>query len=143
MADALHVEARWDGGLSAVATARGHEVRIDEPVEAGGRDGGMMPTELMFAALASCFCLAVAHVAAKRDLELAGLGVTVHAERAGRELRYRRVRVEVTDGGGDADLAKLVERARPFCWISNIVPADHLEVSYVSTVPAEAATDGR
>ena len=63
MADALHVEARWAGGLSAVATARGHELHVDEPPHAGGRDAGMMPTELLCASLASCFCLAVAWVA--------------------------------------------------------------------------------
>lgn len=138
MADALHVEARQDGPLSAVATARGHEVRADEPAEVGGGDRGMMPTELMCASLASCFCLAVAHVAAKRDVELPGLRVRVDAERAGRELRYGRLRVEVS-ADGDADLPALVERARAFCWVSNMLAAD-LDVTYTTTsAPATRA----
>jgi len=132
VADALHVEARWDGGLSAVATARGHEVRIDEPVEAGGGDGGMMPTELMFAALASCFCLAVAHVARKRGRELPGLQVTVDGRRAGTELRYGRLRVCTAAAVDEQDLAALVERAKPFCWVSNML-APGVELEYVST----------
>ena len=139
MADALHVEARWAGGLSAVATARGHELHVDEPPHAGGRDAGMMPTELLCASLASCFCLAVAWVAAKRDVDLPGLRVKVDAERVGRELRYGRVRVEVAAAGAD-DLGALVERARPLCWVSNML-ADDIEVTYVHKVLAPAAAD--
>jgi len=93
----------------------------------------MMPTQLFLAALASCFCLAVAHVAAKRDVELPGLRVTVDAERVGKELRYSRLRVEVSAASGEHDLAALVARAKQFCWVSNML-ADDLEVSYVSTV---------
>ncbi len=139
MADAVHVEARWGGGLSAVATARGHELHIDEPPYAGGRDAGMMPTELLCASLASCFCLAVAWVAAKRDLELPGVRVTVDAARVGRVRRYGRVRVVVAAAGAD-DLGALVERARPFCWVSNML-ADDIEVTYVHKVLAAAAAD--
>jgi uncharacterized OsmC-like protein len=142
MSDALHVQARWNGALSATATAREHEVVADEPAHAGGGDGGMMPTELMFAALSSCFCLAVAHVAAKRDIELPGLRVTVDAERVGRELRYGRVRVEIAAAAGEHDLAALVERAKPFCWVSNML-ANDLEVTYVPVVLQSPAADAR
>jgi putative redox protein len=138
MGDTLHVEARWTGGLSAVATAREHEVRADEPLDAGGGDLGMMPTELLLSALATCFCLAVAHVAGKRDIELPGLRVTVDGERVGRELRYGRLRVEVAAASGEHDLEALVTRAKPFCWVSNMLSSD-LEVSYVSLVLAHDA----
>lgn len=141
MSEPRHVEAVWDGGLSAVVTARHHELIADEPEAVGGGDAGMMPTEIFFAGLSSCFCLAVAHVAAKRDIALPGLRVTVDAERVGNELRYSRLRIEVSALPGDHDLAALVERAKPFCWVSNML-ADDLEVSYVSTVldapPADA-----
>ncbi len=133
MRESRHVEARQSGALSAVVTAREHELIADEPVEAGGEDRGMMPTELLFAALSSCFCLAVAHVAAKREIELPELRVSVDAERIGRELRYRRVRVEIEAVAGDHDLAALVERAKPFCWVSNMLAPD-IEISYVPVV---------
>jgi len=131
--ESRHVEARHDGPLSAIVTARGHELIADEPLDVGGRDRGMMPTELIFAALSSCFCLAVAHVAAKRDIELADLRVSVDAERIGRELRYGRVRVQIEAVAGEHDLAALVERAKPFCWVSNMLAPD-IEVSYVPVV---------
>jgi uncharacterized OsmC-like protein len=133
MGETLHVEARWTGDLSAVASAREHEVRADEPLASGGGDLGMMPTELMLSGLASCFCLAVAHVARKRDIELPGLRVTVDAERVGRELRYGRLRIEVAAASGEHDLEALVARAKAFCWVSNML-SPNLEVSYVPLV---------
>ena len=50
--------------------------------------------------------------------------MTVDAERVGRELRYGRLRVEVAAAAGEHDLAALVERAKPFCWVSNMLAAD-------------------
>ena len=85
MADSLEVAATWHGGYRCTVRARKHEIWVDEPAGAGGGDRGMMPTEVFCAALASCFCLALAHVAGKRDLDLPGLEVKVQAERAGRE----------------------------------------------------------
>ena len=140
MANELHVQATRTGPLSATVTAREHELVADEPARVGGADAGMMPTEVFFAGLSSCFCLAVAHVAAKRDIELPGLKVTVDAERLGRELRYGRIRVEVAAGAGDHDLAALVERAKPFCWVSNMLDPD-LEVTYVPVVLDSPSAD--
>ena len=142
MSNPRHVEARRVGPLSAAVTARTHELLADEPEEYGGGDGGMMPTELFFSGLASCFCLAVAHVAAKRDIDLPGLRVTVDAERIGRELRYGKLRVEVAAASGEHDLAALVERAKPFCWVSNMLASD-LEVSYVPVVLDAPPADAR
>ena len=142
MSEPLHVEARWEGGLSATVTARDHELIADEPESAGGADAGMMPTELFFSGLTSCFCLAVAHVAAKRDIVLPGLRVTVDAERVGSELRYSRVRVEVAAIAGEHDLEALVARARPFCWVSNMLAPD-LEVTYVPVVLDPPPADAR
>jgi putative redox protein len=141
MADALHVEARSLGGLSAVVNARGHEVCTDEPEEVGGGDAGMMPTELLLSSLASCFCLAVAHVAAKRDLELPALQVSVDGERLGRELRYARLRVAVAAAVPREDLAPLVERAQRFCWVSNML-AEDIDVTYLPvSIPHPEPTD--
>ena len=73
-----------------------------------------------------------AHVAAKREVTLPRLKVTVDAERQGSELRYGRLRVEVAAVAGEAQLAAFVERARRFCWVSNML-AEDLEVLYVPT----------
>jgi putative redox protein len=132
MAEALEVTATWRGGYATDVRARGHELRVDEPERAGGTDSGPMPTEVFWASLASCFCLAIGHVAGKRDIELPGLRVTVRATRAGRELRYDRAEVEAAAAVDEAQLAWLVERARPFCWVSNTLAAG-VDVRYLST----------
>jgi putative redox protein len=129
---ALEVVATWRGGMATDVRARGHEVRVDEPETAGGADSGMMPTELFCAALASCFCLAVGFAAGKRDLDVPGLKVTVTAERAGTELRYEQL-VVMTEAAVEPELlARLVERARPLCWVSNTL-ATGVSVEYLHT----------
>jgi putative redox protein len=133
MADALRVVATSQGGYAARVTTRSHELLVDEPPTAGGGDSGPMPTELLCAALASCFCLALVHVAAKRRRELPELRVTVDARRAGRELRYGRLRVEAQAAVAGEELAALVKQARPFCWVSNTL-AEDLVVEYFPTV---------
>jgi putative redox protein len=129
MSEGLTVTATFRGGYRADVEARGHAVAVDEPVESGGGDDGFMPTELFCAALASCFCLAIGHVARKRSVEVAELTVTVRSHRAGRELRYDKLAVECAASLDDETLDMLIERARPFCWVSNTLAAG-VEVEY-------------
>jgi putative redox protein len=65
-------------GTKYVATVRGHEVRVDQPLAAGGTDEAPTPSELLVASLATC----VAYYAGQY-LERHGLsrtGFAVHAE---------------------------------------------------------------
>jgi uncharacterized OsmC-like protein len=57
-----------------VATVRGHEVRVDQPLAAGGTDEAPTPVELFVVSLATC----VAYCAGQYGLSRAGLAV--HAE---------------------------------------------------------------
>jgi putative redox protein len=129
VAEFLEVCAAWEGGYRSQVAARGHEIPVDEPESAGGANAGMMPTEVFCAAVASCYCLALAHVAAKRSLDLPGLCVTVRAERAGRELRYGRLLVKARADVPDERIASLIEPARRVCWVSNTL-AGELELEY-------------
>ena len=133
MADALEVTATWEGGYATTVEARGHRIPVDEPGYAGGADSGAMPTEVFCAALASCFCLAVAHVA-RRDGEgePTGLTVDVRAVRAGRELRYGELVVTARAAVPAEQLESLVTRARRVCWVSNTL-AKPPAVEYRST----------
>jgi uncharacterized OsmC-like protein len=132
MAERLEVRATFRGGWATDVEARGHEVRIDEPASASGEDTGMMPTEAFLASLAACFCMAVAFAGRKRDLAVPGLEVVVTAERAGNELRYGRILVDTRAELDDATLSRLVQRARPFCWVSNTL-AEGADVEYSHT----------
>jgi putative redox protein len=115
----LDVSATWRGGYAATVEGRGHELLVDEPESAGGNDEGFMPTELLCAALASCFCLALGYAAGQRGRDLPGLRVRVHAERADGELRYARLVVTASADVPDDELEELMPRARRLCWVSN------------------------
>jgi uncharacterized OsmC-like protein len=115
----VKVVATYNGGYSATVQARSHSVTVDEPEHVGGEDAGPMPTELLFAALASCFVLALGHAARKRDLDLPGLRVEVTAERPGTDLRYDEVVVSASADMPIEQLADLVRKAERFCWVSN------------------------
>jgi uncharacterized OsmC-like protein len=129
VAESLEVSAMWLGGYESLVRARGHELTIDEPDSAGGGDRGMMPTEAFCASIASCFCLALAHVAGKRGRDLPGLRVVVRAQRAGRELRYGRFEVEAQADVEPEALGRLIEPARRVCWVSNTLAAG-VELNY-------------
>jgi len=124
VADVLEVRAEFRGGYRSDVTARQHGFIVDEPEYAKGGDEGMMPTEVLWASMASCFCLALAHVARKRDIELPGLVVTVRAERAGNELRYGRVLIEASADVDDDVIEALMAPARRCCWVSNTLAGD-------------------
>jgi len=133
----LEVTATWLQGFQARVDTRGHEIAVDEPVAEGGEDAGVMPTDLLAAAIASCFCLALAFTAGKRGRELPGLQVVVRRVRAGRELRYERFEIEARAEIPEDELAALMEPARRVCWVSNTL-AHGVELSYAFT-----SVDGR
>jgi len=134
VAEELEVTATWERGYRSLVRARGHEISVDEPPSAAGGDTGMMPTEVFCAALASCFCLALAHAAGKRSVKLPGLEVHVRAERAGRELRYGRFVIAASAAVPEDELAQLMVAARRVCWVSNTLAAETAyEYTYTST----------
>jgi putative redox protein len=125
------VSARWTGGLRAEVDARGFAVVADEPESEGGTDTGPRPTELLLASIASCFTLAVAYSAAKRDVELVDLHVDVTGTYEGP--RFRAFLIDVRAGAPTGDeLATLVEAAKRVCYVTRTL-ADPPEIEFVVT----------
>lgn len=115
--------ADWQGGLATEVTGRGHRLRVDEPPEFGGEDSGPMPTEVLVAALASCFCAAVAWAARKRRIPLDDLRVHVQPHRVVGEPRHGAYDVWVESSTPSADLAPAVDLAKRYCWVTNTITA--------------------
>jgi uncharacterized OsmC-like protein len=132
VSEGLEVTATWLQGFQARVEARGHEITVDEPAADGGGDAGAMPTELLCASIASCFCLALVFTAGKRGRELPGLRVVVRSTRAGREPRYSRFDVDAQAEVPEEEIAPLIEPARRVCWVSNTL-AHGVELSYRCT----------
>jgi putative redox protein len=129
VAEGIEVTATWLRGFQARVQTRGHEIAVDEPVDEGGTDAGVMPTELLCASIASCFCLALAFTAGKRGRDLPGLRVDVRCVRAGSELRYERFEINARAEVPEEELAALMEPARRVCWVSNTL-AHGVELRY-------------
>jgi organic hydroperoxide reductase OsmC/OhrA len=112
------VDAHWLGGYRCRVTARQFVVEVDEPESAGGEDSGLQPTELFLGSLASCFALAISHMAAKRQIELGAIDVRAIGTYAGPRFDGLRVecRVEADQG---VDVEELLKRARTVCYVSN------------------------
>lgn len=117
----LSVDATWKGGYQCTVVARGHEILVDEPVAAGGGDTGPQPSEIFLASLASCYTLALYHVAKKRELDLGELAVRATGEYQGP--KFIRVTLEVTSGLPRDVLDPLLERASAVCYVSNTIRA--------------------
>lgn len=131
MPKTLSVYATWEGGYRCRVQARHHEIHIDEPLSAGGADSGPQPTEVFLASLASCYALALAHVARKRRIELADIAVRAVGEYDGP--RFVKLRVEVTSSHPPEDLEPLLARASAVCYVSNTMRAvDDVEVVVVN-----------
>ena len=112
------VEARWLGGYRAHVTARHFQAEVDEPASAGGTDAGPMPTEYLLMGLASCFALAIAHVARRDGIEVGPFGVAAEGVYAGPSLSELELTVRFDDGA-PPQLDELLARARRVCYVSN------------------------
>ena len=117
----LSVDATWEGGYRCSVKARDHVMIVDEPTHAGGGDAGPQPTEVYLASVASCFALAVYHVARKRSIDLPDLRVRAVGEYKGPG--FVKVRVEVVSTFSRAELEPLLDRASAVCYVSNTMRA--------------------
>lgn len=127
----VEVTASWEGAYRCRVSVRHFELRVDEPPRHGGDDTGPQPTEMLLAAVAACFTLAVAHVARKRGIELPDLSVVAGGEYDGPS--FRLIRVEVRSSHPHDELAALVERAKRVCYVSQTLlrqPAMEFVVSH-------------
>ena len=75
---------------------RGHQILVDQPIEAGGADTAPTPTELFAASLAGCVAFFARRYLVRHGLPTAGLAVTSEFEIGGAPARVTTLRVEVT-----------------------------------------------
>ncbi len=123
------VSSYWTGGLRATVDAGGFPVVADEPESAGGTGTGPQPTELLLASIASCFTLALAYSAAKRDVPLEGLRVDVTGRYDGPRFDAFRITVRADQPRGP-DLDKLITAAKRVCYVTRTL-ASPPEIEFV------------
>jgi putative redox protein len=115
----MEVLVRHLGDVKFEASARGHRVLCDQPMENGGSDGGMTPPEVLLAALGSCAGHYAAQYLTSRSLAMEGLEVRVSAEKTLRPARLSSFRIEVTAPGLPPEHEAGLRRAVTACLIHN------------------------
>ena len=111
--------ATWAGGWRCDVDAGGFPLVVDEPVHAGGTGAGPMPTDLLLAALSSCFALALVWAARKRGFELPDM--SVRATGSYRGPTFSALLLTVTSSAPPEVITPLFEPARRVCYVSNTV----------------------
>lgn len=117
----MKAHIRWLGEASfAAESGSGHEVILDGPPEAGGRNGGARPMELLLMGMGGCAAFDVVHILRKGRQDVTGCEAEVTAERAESEPRvFTRIHVHFTVRGRgltEARVARAVElSAEKYC----------------------------
>lgn len=70
------LEVRHEHGDRFTIRVRGHEVVVDQPLDAGGSDTGPTPTEMFVGGLAACVGFFAVRYLRRHDLPTAGLAVS-------------------------------------------------------------------
>jgi putative redox protein len=73
----LRIVARRGQGFAHDVEVDGHEVRVDEPPEAGGTGTGPRPTKLLGASLAGCIAITVEMYAERKGWDVGEVAVDV------------------------------------------------------------------
>lgn len=111
------VRATWGGGYRCEVEAGEFTLAVDEPESAGGTNTGPQPTDLLLASMASCFTLALAYAAEKRDVALSSIDVDVTGTYDGP--RFRTIEISVRLGCDPAEVDRLVRVAEGVCYVAN------------------------
>ena len=111
------VSARWDGDMRAVVDAGRFQLIVDEPESSGGTDRGQQPTDILLASVASCFALAMAHVARKSGIELPDLRVVATGTYDGP--RFSAVAISLASTAARPAMEQLIPQAERVCYVTN------------------------
>ena len=114
----------WQGGDRFAAAVRGHEVRVDQPVDDGGEDSGPTPVELLVASLATCVAHYARRYLRRHDLPQEGLLVDAEWEMAKTPSRVGAVTLRITvPAGVPAEQHEPLLKMASHCTVHNTLDA--------------------
>lgn len=74
------VTGRRVGDLEVDIEARGHKVKLDEPISGGGTDKGMNPVEMLLGSIAACQTITTAIYAESMGIKIDDLSIEVEGD---------------------------------------------------------------
>ena len=116
----VSVEIEQAGPSTGSATARGHTVLVDRPVEKGGNDRGPMGGEYLLISLGGCFLSTLLAAVRTREADVSDVRVSVTGTIGGVPERFESMALRVSATYKDDDLMrKLVAMAERGCLVTN------------------------
>ena len=134
------VTISFPGGVAVDATYKGHTIRTDQPVPAGGTDSAMSPFDLFLASIATCMGFYALRFCQERSLSTEGLGLTLEPIRDEQAKRVSLIRIElVLPSAFPEKYRAAIERAVDHCAVKkHILEPPAFELRVVSGVPEQA-----
>ena len=68
------------GDLGVEVTARGHKIKVDEPIEGGGEDTGMNPVEMLLGSIAACQTISTSIYAESMGIKIDEMSIEVEGD---------------------------------------------------------------
>lgn len=131
-----NVTVSFPGGVAVDATYKGHTIRTDQPVDSGGGDAAMSPSDLFFVSIATCMGFYALRFCQERSLSTEGLGLTLEPVRDEQAKRVSLIRVALLLPSEFPDKYRgAIERAVDHCAVKkHILEPPRFELS-VETQP--------
>ncbi|HEX6095908.1 MAG TPA: OsmC family protein [Thermoanaerobaculia bacterium] len=128
------VTISFPGGVAVDATYKGHTIRTDQPVPAGGTDSAMSPFDLFLASIATCMGFYALRFCQERNLSTEGLNLTLEPIRDEQAKRVSLIRIElVLPSAFPEKYRAAIERAVDHCAVKkHILEPPEFELRLVS-----------
>ncbi|GAB4254619.1 OsmC family protein [Deferrisoma sp.] len=96
----MAIEVRFPGGVAVDVEVKGHVIHTDQPERAGGGGTGPSPFDVFLASIAACAGYFALRFCQERNIDTAGLGVTLEVERDPERHRVSKLttRVRLPEG---------------------------------------------
>lgn len=133
----MKVKVTHLGNVRFAVETRGHTILCDQPVENGGDDSAMTPPELLLASLGTCAEFYAVQYLKARNLDAAGIVVTVSAEKLKQPPRLGDFRIQVTYATAlKVEQVEGLERAVHHCLIHNtLLSLPEMQIELVLAEP--------
>jgi len=123
----MRVHVAWRDQASFVGTTEsGHRVMMDGPPDAGGRELGPRPMEMVLLGLGGCSAVDVVHILERSRQRPAGCEVAVEAERAEADPKvFTRIHMKFSlrgEGLGEKQVDRAVQlSAEKYCSVARML----------------------
>ena len=141
MAAQRTVHGSWLGAWRCDVSTGDFDLVVDEPESVpGGTNAGPQPTDLLLASVSSCFTLALAHTARKRNLDVTDIQVAVTGTYDGPS--FSEIRIDASVDCEPDELDRLLSGAERVCYVTNTIRGGvPLSISGSTTTAADDPAD--